>query len=698
MEFTAKQLTNKLNISHVALVSTLREVEFKLKKLEGSSKPVKHYKFEDLPLRYQDKLKLQGIEPKKKKNDTNNSKANFTKKYLLATPDKQKKAVLKCRLIEFYLKKSNEFSVTKWLKEVVEKDIQFDELGHVSQKQLFDWLKKYKDSRAKGTNLVESFIDARGAQKGVKALSSEQKATAQRYFLKTSRPMITEIYRNMCHDYGDTMPSYDALNNYFKEWKRKNPLLYEFSKSPDSAKNKFLVAYGDESEKAKYKNHYWELDSTPADVICEDGKRYAIIAALDIFSRRVVFHVCESSSAYTISQLLRKAILKLGIPEHVVIDNGRDYTSNHFETVCINLGIEKIVVPPFSGECKPFVERIFGTLSRELFEQIPGYIGHDVAQRKELQARQSFADKIKSREKWREEQKLKTDDERKAWRDAWKLKKENVGLDLTVLMSADELQMWIDNWVDKIYEQREHSTIKTKPILKWNRDITPVQSIPDERMLLMLLGESVVRRVGKKGIAYDGCQYYHLNLVELTGHYVYVMSSEDLGIVYVFDERMQFICTAEDKSKIGENRYLIRKAKKKSLALMKQMDKLVKEAESIQDTTILTRIEAVSDEIQSRTTAVTKRTQTVDALLKESPKIEAQDKKDLEQSNHYDFKNRDENGKAQKVLPSGRPMFTSFIDRFVWDLENNMVDESTNNLAAEYPDMWKIAQSKAKVG
>ncbi|WP_320034828.1 DDE-type integrase/transposase/recombinase [Halarcobacter sp.] len=693
MEYTIKDLVEILDIKPNNILKALKKTPYTLKKVEGSAKPVKHYNLEDLPQRYKEKIK-----PKKNEPDTNISKAKLSNKYLLASPEKKRAAILRCRLIEFYMKRSNELSAARWLDEVISNDIQFDEILPITQKQLFDWLKKFNDARAKGINVVEAFIDKRGAKKGVKALSDKQKEAAQRYFLKTSRPRISEIYRNMCFMFGDSMPSRDTLYAYFEEWKRKNPLLFEFSKSPDSAKNKYLVAYGDESAKAKYKNHYWELDSTPADVICDDGKRYSVIAAIDVFSRRAVFHVCESSSAYSISQLLRKAILKLGIPENVVIDNGRDYTSNHFETICLNLGINMNIVPPFSGECKPFVERLFGTLSRELFEQIPGYIGHDVAQRKELQARQSFADKIRAQEKWREQQKLKTEEEKKLWSDAWKIKKENIGLELSVLTSPDELQMWIDNWTDKMYEQRVHSTLKTKPILKWNRDTTPVQSIPDERMLCMLLGESITRKVGKRGIAYDGCDYVALELVELTGHYVYVMASQDLGVIYVFDENMQFICIAEDRSVLGQDRYLVRKAKKKSQALMKQMDKIVKEAQSINDPTILDRIEAVSDEIKGKTTAVTKRTNTVDALLRESPKIEAKDKEELEKSNRYDFKNKDEDGKPQKVLPSGRPAFTSFVERFIWDLENNMVDESTNNLANEYPELWEMAKKQAKVG
>lgn len=701
MEFTAKDLMEKLNLTHVALVKSLKNISFELKQVEGSTKPVKHYKYDDLPSRYKEKLKELGVVKEEEREDvkiTNISKTNFTKKYLLAHPLKQKQAIAKCKLVEFYRKKSMTLNQREWLEQTLKNDISFDILGSVSLKQLNDWIRKYKEAEDKQINIVESFIDSRGAEKGVKALDKTQQDTAIRYFLRASRPRISEIYRNMCHTFGDLMPSYDALNNFYKEWKRKNPLLEEFARNPDSAKNKYLAAYGKADAKASYKNQFWELDSTPADVICADGKRYTVLAAIDVFSRRVVFHVASTSSSYSISQLLRKAILKLGIPENVVVDNGKDYTSNHFESICTNLKINMNIVPPFSGDCKPHVERVFGTMARELFEQIPGYIGHSVAEKQELQARKSFEHKIIAQEKWRKEHSLKTDEEKKAFRDAWKISKENIGLDLTVLLNPEELQSWIDNWVDKLYEQREHKGINAKPITKWNNDPTAVQSIPDIRMLDLLLGESVIRKVGKKGISYDGCNYVHLNLVEFTGHQVYIMSGHDMGYILVYDENMNFICIAEDVEHMGKDRYEVRGAKKKSKQLLRQMDKIIKEAQAIKDITILDRIEAVGQVIDTNTITVTKHTETIDRLLKDSVKIEKIDKQELEKSNRYDFKNKDEEGKPTKILPSGRPVFESYFDRFVWDLKNNMVDNTTKKLAEKYPSIWEMAEKEAKVG
>jgi hypothetical protein len=128
------------------------------------------------------------------------------------------------------------------------------------------------------------------------------------------------------------------------------------------------------------------------------------------------------------------------------------------------------------------------------------------------------------------------------------------------------------------------------------------------------------------------------------------------------------------------------------------MDKIIKEAQAIKDATIMDRIDAVRDIVETKTVAVTKHTETVDRLLKDSVMFEQKDKKELETSNRYDFKQKDEEGKPTKILPSGRPIFESYFDRFLWDLKNNMVDETTKKLAAKYPDIWEMAEKEAKVG
>ena len=158
MEFTVKDLIDKLNLTHVALVKSLKNIHFELKVVEGSTKPVKHYLYFDLPQRYKDKLIELGVVKEEKKDDsklTNISKANFTNIYLMAGPIKQEIALARCKLIKFYLMRKLNTNRMTWLKETLKNNIEFDCLGDVTQRQLDTWLKKYKEAEASGSNLVE---------------------------------------------------------------------------------------------------------------------------------------------------------------------------------------------------------------------------------------------------------------------------------------------------------------------------------------------------------------------------------------------------------------------------------------------------------------------------------------------------------------------------------------------------------------
>ena len=700
MEFTEKKLVELLQISQQALSKALKTTPCISKTIEGSNKPVKHYKAEDLPLRYKEKLEELGV-VKKKEKESDISKANFTKTYFLASPAKQEIAVMRCKLIKFYLARRTSENRMKWLKQTLKNNLEFNCLGDVTQRQLDVWLRKYKEAEASGSNLVEIFIDKRGASAGagVKSLNKQMKETAIAYFIKDSLINISEIHLNMKFKFGELMPSYDVLNRFYHEWKKNNPVFYEFAKSPDSAKNKYMPAVGNMSEKAKYKNHYWELDSTPADIICEDGKRYAIMAAIDVFTRRVVFHVSETSSSYSIAQLLRKAILKLGIPENVVIDNGKDYTSNHFMSVCYNLKINPVIVPPFSGDKKPHIERIFGTLSRQLFMQVPGFIGANVAQRSQIQARASFAQKINSIERWRNMNNARTDEEKRSIKDAWKIKKENLGLRLEVLKTADELQELCDKWALNIHEQEKHKSLGISPVAKWNRCPMTVKSIPDPSMLNLLLGESITRKIGKKGIAYEGLNYWHDDLIDHMGENAFILVPDDMGYIFVHKTDMTFIAIAEDPAHTGQSRALAKKAAKRWTALTKHLDVMLHEAKKIADITIVDRIEAVKDRVETHTVAVTKRSEVIDAVIKNAPVIELSDLKTLEKSNKYDFKSKDEEGKPEKILPSGRPTFKGKVERFIWILEHpDKQNEKDQKLIEKYPDLYEIAKSQVKAG
>src|SRR5690625_7665682 len=124
-----------------------------------------------------------------------------------------------------------------------------------------------------------------------------------------------------------------------------------------------------------------------------DG-RHAILGMSDVYSRRTKLHVVRTSTSAGIISLLRRAISSYGMPETVATDQGKDYVSKAMKRVLPSLGIEHLEMPPFSPDKKPFIERFFRTFSHDLVEILPGFIGHNVAERQDIEARRSFAERM----------------------------------------------------------------------------------------------------------------------------------------------------------------------------------------------------------------------------------------------------------------------------------------------------------------
>lgn len=606
--------------------------------------------------------------------------------YLNATSEQKQKALLRMEVIELYERKDKRQSVKAFLNAL---DDKFSLLS-MNEMKLFRYKKLVEHAKKEAKSPLEALLDNRGRQKGSISMSEEMQEMAVRMFARRDNPLkVASIYQNMLHKYKDEMCSYDVLNNFLNRWKRENASLAEFAQNADKWKNNRLAAFGSSSEKAKYPNHFWELDSTPCDIICKDGKRYAILGMVDVFSRRCTFWVDEKSSSYSISRLLRKAILKLGVPEHVVVDNGKDYQSNHFDSITYNLGVQKVTVPPFSGDMKPHIERLFGSLSSQLFEELEGYIGHSVAERSEIESRRGFAHKIASQAKWYEQAKK---EEKRTFCQSLAIKKDNLGLEVKVPVDAARLQQIIDGWVEGIYEKREHSSLGKSPLKRWTDTFMPVKSISDPRMLDILLGESFERRVGKKGIRLNGALYQHVHLAHYIGEMVRIMCDDNMGHVYVYKMNYEPICIAEDYEYTGKSRAELAEGKRISHRIAREYAKLLEEWEDISrkvDPSIRHRIDASLKEDSPiiTTKVVSKITEVSSAVMAASKEFARQDAEVAATSNVM-------NMEGEKLLPSGRPAFTQLVDRFIWDLEHDMVDESTNNLKQKKPELWAIAMKE----
>jgi putative transposase len=325
------------------------------------------------------------------------------------------------------------------------------------------------------------------------------------------------------------LPSYRTLQRWLAAWLAENRRLVSAVADPDRHRSRYQPAGGDASAGIARLNQLWELDSTPADVICTDG-RHALVGAIDVFSRRARVLVVPTSKAAAIASLLRRAILAWGVPEAVRTDEGADYVSRHLRRALADLGVRHEVLPPFSPEKKPFIERFFGTLSRSVLELLPGFSGHSVAEAQALRSRKSFA-------------------ARRGEADAEAFK---------VALGAAELQAACDAWLEAVYEREPHKGLSGRSPFETAAG-QPSRRIDDERALDVLLAEPADgggwRVVQKKGIFAEGTSFIAAALGALVGERVTVKRDPaDAGGIYVFDRAGAFVCRAVAPEREGVDR------------------------------------------------------------------------------------------------------------------------------------------------
>lgn len=330
---------------------------------------------------------------------------------------------------------------------------------------------------------------------------------------------------------GET-PSIRACQRWLAAWKRQNRSLHASLVNPDAHKAKFMPAAGNAAEGITRLNQVWEFDDTPSDIVLADGQRYAVIGVIDVWSRRIMLQVHRTSTAHGVSLLMRRALLTWGVPEVARMDNGAAYVSRHITAVLRRLDIIPDILPPFSPDKKPFIERALKTFAYDLVEVLPGFVGHDVAGAQAIRARKTFAQRLFGRN-------------------------ETVELRMT----PEAFQAFCDDWCEA-YSSRVHGTLRMAPALKAASHRGPVRTISDERALDVLLAPIAGHRtVTKKGVRVENGLFIAPQLGDLVGETVECRQDPaDAGRIYVFDADGRFVCVAEDPDRTGVSRQEIASA------------------------------------------------------------------------------------------------------------------------------------------
>lgn len=327
------------------------------------------------------------------------------------------------------------------------------------------------------------------------------------------------------------MPSVRTIRRWVAEWRSEHDEVLTKLTDPDGYKNSKRVTGRNMNHWVRRPNQLWETDASPVDALAVDG-RYALYAVVDIYTRRMKVLVTKTPKTSATLALLRRCILDWGVPEILRTDNGSDFTSHAFRRAITALGIHHDICDPFSPEQKGTVERHIGTLQRGPIAMLEGYIGHSVADRKKIEARKAFA------------QRLGESDEKA----------------FCVSLTHEQIQEALDAWIELKYHNRIHGGLDGKTPFQMISEWTgPIRRIENERALDLMLapiaGKDGLRRVTREGIGIGKDRFLSPGLAASIGEDVLCRHDpEDMGRLYVYSaDGRDFICVATCARLLGEN-------------------------------------------------------------------------------------------------------------------------------------------------
>ncbi|MGQ9370569.1 DDE-type integrase/transposase/recombinase [Azospirillum sp. A39] len=414
-------------------------------------------------------------------------------------------------------------------------------LPSVSASSVERWVKAVEAGQA------ESLAGNYGNRKGSGALDRAAEDVLG-YLIATvaERPEMPmhEVRRLLVHRFGEAvallgggtapLPTTRHLQRLVQDWQDKNRQLSLRLANPDDWKSRSRVAIGSRSEGIERPNQLWEVDASPSDVLCSDGRR-TVYVVVDVFTRRMMVLVTSTPRSSAVLLLIRMAILAWGVPEAIKTDNGSDFTSRETRRAFALLGPRHPVCEPYSPEEKPHVERAIGTLQHGLMPLLPGYTGHNVAARQAIRGREAFETRLGARE----------------------------AEIFAVRLTGAELQQLIDVWVETRYHQAPHAGLGDRT----PEEVAELHAgqewrVADERQLDLLLMPAAdaggLRTVGKKGIQVENAHFWANELIPYVGTgnaFEVRLDPRDMGRIYVYrPEPFEFIAIAVNPERAGLSR------------------------------------------------------------------------------------------------------------------------------------------------
>ena len=172
--------------------------------------------------------------------------------------------------------------------------------------------------RANGSSAL---LAGRGGRRSAIDESADLAAYVESHVRRNPRHVTARnIQRAVLAEFGAEL-SISQVRRWVRSWRAANGFALSAGE-PDRHRSRTQPAFGDAAAEISALNGLWELDSTRVDVMCADGRRHAIVAAIDVWSRRAKVLVTPQSRGTAIAALIRNCMLAWGVPDCIRTDEG----------------------------------------------------------------------------------------------------------------------------------------------------------------------------------------------------------------------------------------------------------------------------------------------------------------------------------------------------------------------------------------
>ncbi len=362
-----------------------------------------------------------------------------------------------------------------------------EKIPSVSRRTLWRWLSIKR--LGKTETLAVDRSKAR-AGKGVLETANNGAVKARILGLIATQPHLSAdaVRTQIRADFGDTLnvaakgvtaiipiPPLRTFQHFLKQLKEVHKVELLKLTNPDRFRSTMLPSGRGMYSDITRPNELWQIDASPVDALCTDG-RHSVYVCIDIATRRMVTYISKTPRAAAVGMLIRKAILAWGTPKTIKTDNGSDFVAQETQRLFMALDIDPDPSDAYSPAQKGHVERAIETWQHSFVTLLPGYVGHSVADRKAIEDRKSFADRLG----------------------------QDTAEAFNVQCTAAEFQEMSDRWCETKYQHREHEGLGRRTPFQVANASGYVPLMVPERALDVLL----MPAVGNNGRR-DGYQVRH---------------------------------------------------------------------------------------------------------------------------------------------------------------------------------------------